>query len=130
MKTLFYTITLFLCCNIIQAQKTLGIEFQAYPTGIIPGISFSQQLGNQGEVVIRLAANIIDHKDFGVQDSEIGSGFGGGFGYRRTLPFKNELFYSIARSTPKPNSNPGIKAVGESILHPRSKIGFYFIFHF
>ncbi len=93
MKTLFYTITLFLCCNIIQAQKTLGIEFQAYPTGIIPGISFSQQLGNQGEVVIRLAANIIDHKDFGVQDSEIGSGFGGGFGYRRTLPFKNELFY-------------------------------------
>lgn len=93
MKTLFYTITLFLCCNIIQAQKTLGIEFQAYPTGIIPGISFSEQLGSKGEVVIRLAANIIDHKDFGVQDSEIGKGFGGGFGFRRTLPFKNDLFY-------------------------------------
>ena len=93
MRIFIYLFTLFLCSNTLGAQNSLGIEFQAYPTGIIPGISFTKATKNKGELLLRLAANIIDHKDFGVQDSEIGAGFGGGLGFRKALPFGNQRFY-------------------------------------
>ncbi|MEM9920166.1 MAG: hypothetical protein AAF990_18865 [Bacteroidota bacterium] len=63
-------------------HKALGIEFQAYPTGIMPGLRFDLGLGAQSSVNLRLGLNILDHRDLGVQDDENGIGFGGSLGYR------------------------------------------------
>ena len=132
MKTLVYAFTLFLCCNMLQAQNSIGIEFQANPTGIIPGVSFTKATANKGEIVLRLAANIIDHKDFGVQDSEVGAGFGGGFGYRKTLPFSNDLFYLGLRTDLWRNtldwdtSNDLVSSSGTTkvwVLQPTTELG-------
>jgi hypothetical protein len=71
----------------LKAQIGLNIELQAYPTGLIPSIGLSHELGAKAELQFRLGANLIDHKDFGVQDSEKGIGFGGSVTYRI---FKNE----------------------------------------
>lgn len=70
-------------CSI--APPAVGVEFQAYPAGIIPGIHVQVPLDEYGSLTGRFAANITDRQDFGEFDNEEGEGFGGGIGYRRYL---------------------------------------------
>ena len=60
----------------------LGIEFQVYPTGILPGLKAALGLGAHSALHLRVGANIFDHRDLGVQDMEEGSGFGFTLGYQ------------------------------------------------
>lgn len=60
-----------------------GVEVQAYPAGIIPGLHLRKTISDQDVIHARLAANITDRQDFGEHDDESGSGFGGGIGWRR-----------------------------------------------
>lgn len=65
----------------------IGVEVQAYPAGVIPGLHLQLPVGlDDGQfLTLRLAANITDRDDFGEQDDEEGSGFGGGVGWRSYL---------------------------------------------
>ena len=87
MKNLFAYFFFFGCFFQVAAQAPtdLTIEFQAYPTGLIPGIRIDKGFGEKHAFHLRGALNLIDHRDLGVQDDERGSGFGGTFGYRYYL---------------------------------------------
>jgi len=62
---------------------SIGIEIQAYPTGIIPGIRLEKFLIANSSISLRLGYQIIDHRDLGVQNNEEGSGYGASIAYRR-----------------------------------------------
>jgi len=72
-----------------QNASTASFEFQAYPTGIMPGISADLKLNKASFFHVRLGANIFDHRDLGVQETEEGSGFGFSLGYRRFFSSDN-----------------------------------------
>ncbi len=77
----------FLLCFIYgsgqNGLRSLGVEFQQYPTGSIPALRADVHLGVKSSIDIRLGANIFDHRDLGVQPQEEGQGFGFSVGYNR-----------------------------------------------
>jgi len=99
MKKLIILVSLVFISNTFVAQEKIkpfsildvGLEFQAYPTGYIPGIRIETNLNENSTIDFRLGKNIFDHKDFPKQaginnhDSEIGSGYGVSIGYKRYL---------------------------------------------
>jgi hypothetical protein len=60
----------------------LGFEFQAYPTGLIPGLRIEKGIGRKHAVNLRFGYNWIRHGDAGKHDDERGDGFGGSVGFR------------------------------------------------
>ncbi len=60
----------------------LNFEFQAYPTGLIPGLRLEKGFADQHAVHLRLGYNWIRHRDLGVQDDERGDGYGFTLGYK------------------------------------------------
>ena len=76
----------------------LGLEIQAYPTGIIPGIRLEKYLNSNASINFRLGYQIIDHRDLGVQDNEEGSGYGASIAYRKFFSPNHEGF-SLALRT-------------------------------
>ena len=62
-----------------------GLELQAYPTGIIAGITTDYELSNQFLGHVRAGYNLVRHRDLGVHDDERGGGFGGTLGLRYYL---------------------------------------------
>lgn len=60
----------------------LDFEFQAYPTGLIPGLKLERGFSDHHAVSLRLGYQIIDHRDLGVQDNEEGNGYGFTLGYK------------------------------------------------
>lgn len=62
--------------------RAFGFEFQAYPTGLIPGLRFDYHFRPHHGLNARVGYNRIRHGDNGVQDNEQGDGFGGTLGYR------------------------------------------------
>lgn len=97
-KTIFLTIILLAFSQLAFGQISVGVEFQAYPTGIIPGIRAELPLGEHSEANLRLGYQIIDHQDFGVQDDETGDGFGGTLGYRYYLKTDRDGFFGGIRA--------------------------------
>ncbi len=68
------------------AQVTdLSFEFQAYPTGLIPGLRIEKSFGTKNTLHLRLGYQFIDHRDLGVHQNEEGSGYGFTLGYNRFL---------------------------------------------
>jgi hypothetical protein len=59
-----------------------GLELQAYPTGVITGLRYEWQTGEQDVIFARLAYNITERSDFGEHDDESGGGPGVGIGWR------------------------------------------------
>lgn len=81
----------------------LGLELQAYPTGVIPGIRFEKYIDDKASINARLGYQIIDHRDLGVQENEEGSGYGMSLAYRRffsscheglSLAFRTDLWFN------------------------------------
>ncbi len=62
--------------------RSLAFEFQAYPTGLIPGLRFDYHFKSRHSLHLRAGYNRVRHGDLGVQDDERGDGFGGTLGYR------------------------------------------------
>ncbi|MEM9986133.1 MAG: hypothetical protein AAF804_13655 [Bacteroidota bacterium] len=73
---------LLLSTVLVRGQVAFGLEFQAYPTGLIPGVRVAWLSGQHSEWNLRVGGNFFDHQDFGVQEEEIGRGPGGSLGYR------------------------------------------------
>ncbi len=63
-------------------QTSIGVEFQAYPTGFIPGIHVEYAVGTKSSFQGRIGYNVVRHRDLGVHEDERGGGFGGTLGYR------------------------------------------------
>ena len=84
----FFTSSIIMCavllCSNLNAQNPLsyGFEFQAYPTGLIPGIYFEHSTGERSDIYARLGYNWIRHRDLGKHDDERGDGFGFSVGYK------------------------------------------------
>ena len=70
-------------CSLYTQTSRLGVQVQAYPSGIIPGIQIQHAWHDDDVFFTSLAANITDRQDDGEHDNEEGDGFGLGFGYRK-----------------------------------------------
>lgn len=134
MKSSVLILLLFLGIH-AYGQHNLCLELQVYPTGVIPSIGLAKQLGNSSELQFRIGANILDHKDFGVQDSEKGAGLGGSLGYRIFKTSDRNKFYLGLRTDLWKNKidwssgTQPIIARGESqilVLQPTAEIGYRF----
>ena len=84
MNTQKFVCLFLLSCSFLAAKAQLhtAIEFQVYPTGLIPGIKFEIPLGPQDALQLRLGYNHVRHGDAGVHEDERGGGIGGSPGYR------------------------------------------------
>lgn len=77
-------------------SKEFGVEIQQYPTGFLLGLRFNFGLKAHHRLNLRAGYNTLDHKDFGVQDSEIGGGFGGSLGYNYYFsPLCDKFFIGV-----------------------------------
>jgi len=121
-----------------NAKMDIGLDFQAYPTGIIPGLKIEKLLGDKGAFGLRLGYQFIDHQDFGVQDNEIGTGYGFSLGYKHyfqagheglSLGIKNDVWFN---SIDWENVGPfGITFNGTSdiiVVQPTVELGYLFKF--
>lgn len=84
------TLYLFPCAMQAQSESAdpvfeAGLEFQAYPTGLLPGIRFGLPITDKGLFELRLGYNYVRHRDLGLHDDERGDGFGFTVGYRYFL---------------------------------------------
>ncbi len=66
------------------AQTSLGMEMQAYPAGIVPGIRFDLGISDQLNLTSRIGYNFTDRRNWGEHDNEEGAGPGFGLGLERT----------------------------------------------
>ncbi len=85
-----YPFTLALLCFAIvcTGQNSIfdvNFEFQAYPTGLIPGLRLEKGFNEKNAASIRLGYQLIDHRDLGKHDDETGTGYGFTLGYKRFL---------------------------------------------
>jgi len=85
---LFFFISTFLgSANAQQPSSVfdLNFEFQAYPTGLIPGIRLEKGFADRHALHLRLGYNWIRHRDLGEHDDERGDGYGFTLGYKYHL---------------------------------------------
>ncbi len=76
---------IFLFPTLSHSQSSIfdvNFEFQAYPTGLIPGIRLENGFGDRHAVHLRLGYNWIRHRDLGEHDDERGDGYGFSLGYK------------------------------------------------
>ena len=102
MKNIYLVFAFFALVNTAIAQEKegkyfeVGIEIQQYPTGYLAGIRGELGLAQHHAMGFRIGYNGLDHKDFGVHDTEVGGGFGGSVGYRYYFkPDNKNLFIGV-----------------------------------
>ncbi|MBO6523262.1 MAG: hypothetical protein JJ971_05505 [Balneolaceae bacterium] len=66
------------------AQTSLGIEAQAYPAGVVPGLRFDLGISETLTLTSRIGYNFTDRRDWGEHDNEEGGGPGFSLGFERT----------------------------------------------
>jgi len=132
----------FVSLNLVTAQVTLeqhkdvGFEVQQYPTGFLLGIKAEFGLKPHHAIEFRIGYNSLNHKDFGVQDSEIGGGFGGSLGYRYYFNPNHQKLFCGVRSDIWFNKIDWINienaSEGETsiiVFQPTVILGYSFILH-
>lgn len=79
--------------NLPKNKIQVGAEVLWYPAGWIAGPSVNYFVAPKHVVHAGLGVNIANRKDFGKNDNEKGTGFGGSLGYRYLFtPQKNSFF--------------------------------------
>ena len=81
-----------------QPAKTIGLESQAYPAGVITTLRGGLEITNQQELSVRVGYNYTDRGDFGVHDNEEGGGPGFSLGYRYYVENELDGFFIGARA--------------------------------
>ncbi len=131
-----FIVTIASVATTAQNDKTIdiGVEVQAYPTGLIPGLHFEFGLNGKNAILGRIGYNIVDHRDLGVQDDETGGGFGFSVGYRRYFKADRQGFFVGARTDlwfntidwiESPNSPNEIRGQTEvNVLQPTAEAGY------
>lgn len=100
MKKLLVIPILFISISSL-AQRSIGIETQTYPAGIIPSIRFDVGISENLNFNSRIGYNFTDRRDWGKHDNEKGGGFGFGLGIEKTnfltenlsLNFRTDLWF-------------------------------------
>ena len=114
-----------------------GAEFQVYPTGILPGLRLELPVSNHDGLHLRLGYNAFNHRDLGVQDREVGGGFGGTLGYRHYfgdyeaffLGARNDLWFNTVNWTM--NQGAANESTGTTeiiVVQPTAEAGYLFNF--
>ncbi len=105
MKNTRFLVFIFLVstCSVFAQEHNekyleLGIEAQQYPTGFLLGGRAELGLSAHHAIELRLGYNLLDHKDFGEHDSEIGGGLGFTLGYRYYLNADNQKWFGGVRA--------------------------------
>lgn len=119
------------------AYWDFGLEAQQYPTGYLLGLRAERVFGGHHGLSIRLGYNGFDHQDFGVQESEIGGGFGGTVGYRYYFRSDYTGFFLGARTDLWQNDVDWKNNIGEAeemtgrseiwVLQPTAIAGYLFL---
>lgn len=96
-KLLFVSICFVLHLPLSAQQATdISVNFQAYPTGLIPGINIDKSISDYRNLSFRFGYNWFRHRDLGVHDDERGGGFGFTLGLQQYLnPEKTSWHISI-----------------------------------
>jgi hypothetical protein len=82
MKDILIGMFLIVSGTISSQNSMLGLDFQVYPTGILPGIQFETFFRGQNSITTKLGVNVVRHRDLGIHEDERGSGAGGTVGYK------------------------------------------------
>ena len=94
MKQILFVISV-LFTSTLFAQNSIQLETQAYPAGIIPGVRFDFNIGNNSYLTSWIGYNFTDRQDFGKNDNEEGGGPGFGIGYVRSDFISSDLSVHI-----------------------------------
>ncbi len=131
------TILFVLCASAAKGQTDLSISTQVYPTGVIPGIQIDHFINNDQALLLRLGYQIIDHRDLGVHDDEVGDGFGFTLGFRKYFTDRNSRFYFSIKNDVWFNTidwvddlDSGEQVNGTTditVLQPTAEIGYQFL---
>lgn len=78
--------------NSFVGQHSVGMELQAYPTGLIPGLRYEHFLNDKWAIGGRFGLQFIDHRNLGKHDDEVGNGFGGSLEVRKYLSSTHKGF--------------------------------------
>jgi len=137
MKKTFFCILLLLPL-LASAQTDLSFEFQAYPTGLIPGVRVEKNFSERHAVHLRLGYQLINHRDLGVHDSEKGSGYGFSLGYKHYFSDGYDGFFLGARNDVWLNTIDWIDNLGATnelkgstmitVVQPTLEGGYAFLF--
>ncbi len=76
----------------------VGVEIQAYPTGIIPGLRLEKGFAEKHAIHIRAGYNWIRHRDLGVHEDERGDGYGFTLGYKRYFSNDFQGWFLVIRN--------------------------------
>ena len=124
-------------CLKAQIADEVVFEFQAYPTGLIPGIRLEKDVNEQSRLLLRLGYNWFRHRDLGVHDDERGDGFGGTLGFKRFLkPGRNKWHWAVKTDIWwndvewYDDLSNGQRAEGETsitVLQPTAEVGYTFV---
>jgi len=138
-----YLILLFLAFStfIIQGHSqtpsmkwSAGPEIQVYPTGWMPGVRIQKGIDAYSFVSFRIAANIFDHRDLGVQEKEKGNGLGFSLGYHRNiiknndhliLGIKSDFWWNSNDWENSPGSGKPISGTSDIVvIQPTAELGY------
>lgn len=134
-----YIIVLLFAAGFCNAQPTyldVDFEFQAYPTGLIPGVRLETGKGKNA-AHLRLGYNWIRHGDFGKHEDERGDGFGFSIGYKRYFKpeqkglfagLKNDIWFNEIDwkdDIGAPNERSGRTKI--TVLQPTAEFGYAFV---
>ncbi len=80
------------------AQTDITFEFQAYPTGLIPGLRIEKNFKEKYAAHLRIGYNWVRHRDLGEHKDERGDGYGFTLGYKRFFKEDYQGFFLGARN--------------------------------
>lgn len=113
-------------------------EFQAYPTGLIPGIRFEKGFAEKNAISLRLGYQFIDHRDLGKNDDEWGNGYGFTVGYKRYFKenfrglfagIKNDVWWNEMEWKMNPETPDEFSGVTDiTVIQPTAEAGYLFEF--
>jgi len=100
MKKIIFPLLFLLFTSIVFGQSSwdVGLEFQAYPTGILPGLRLEKNFAERHALHLRIGANIFDHRNWGKHFKETGSGYGFSLGYKRYFQPHHERWFMGLRN--------------------------------
>ncbi|HHB78470.1 MAG TPA: hypothetical protein ENK85_04480 [Saprospiraceae bacterium] len=137
-KSITFTVLLFFTSTFLIAQGSLdfGVEFQAYPTGIMPGVRLEKNFSERHALHLRVGANIFDHRDWGKHFKETGSGYGFTLGYKRYfqpghkrwfLGLRNDLWFNQVNWTKDIALPPFTGTTQIMVVQPTAEGGYTFV---
>jgi hypothetical protein len=125
------------CClsfvqtSLAQVSTDISAQLQIYPTGVIPGIALERSISDRGRIAFRIGYNSFDHRDLGVQSTEVGGGAGFSVGYQHyftsdfralNVEIKNDFWFNSVDWTNAETMTEGKTNI--TVLQPTAIIGY------